>query len=204
MRSAFDKAYRMAGPFDERRLVGDLTGQRERVAEDLAPECLRRLRQKDRLPRECFADVGSGVSRTRETTGELHRVARLQRRERRARFRRRTDRIRDETRAREGTRGIVNDDHVSTRGDVLKRVRDRILPALAPADDVKRLGRMLEIGGRGIRQIPGQRDDHLVDEGMREERPDTALEYGASGDRQQLFGVRGPESKTASAGRNDC
>ena len=56
---AFDQADAMPGALRQRGLVGDLkalSGQRERVAQDVAPKRLRRLREIDSFARQGLAD----------------------------------------------------------------------------------------------------------------------------------------------------
>lgn len=62
-RLAFDNADDVTGPLGERRFIGGVNRLREGIAEDIAPERLRRLRQVDRLARDRLADVVSGFSR---------------------------------------------------------------------------------------------------------------------------------------------
>ena len=61
-RLAFDDAHGVTGPLGERRFIGGVNRLREGIAEDIAPERLRRLRQIDRLARDRLPDVSIRAS----------------------------------------------------------------------------------------------------------------------------------------------
>ena len=123
-RLALDQADGVAGALGQGRLVGRLDAGVRRsasaVAQHVAPERLRRLREVDRFARQRLGDVSSGRLRPPPTadgfsrTRPLDGVPRRQRRQRRAGLGGRGNRARDEIGAREGTRRIVNDHHVGS------------------------------------------------------------------------------------------
>ncbi len=212
----------MAGTLRQRRLVGRIVGQLQRVAQHVAAKGLRRLREIDRLARQCFgdgpahrlrrSDVGQDAGRhVRPRARALDGISSGHRGQRRAGLGRCGDRARDQIRARERPRGIVDDDEIARRVRHAERVRHRILPPLATRDEAQRLARAtgreavsgLEIRRRIVDERLRQRDDDGVDRRMREEGRDAALEDRPAADCEQLLRLRAAEPLSASTGRND-
>ncbi len=107
-RLTFDDADGVAGLLGEGRFVGGVARDRQRVAEHVAPERLRRLREEDRPAVERRAHEG--------TVNLLDRVACGDGRQRRARLGGRRNGSRDQIGARERPRGVVHDDDVGAVG----------------------------------------------------------------------------------------
>ena len=125
------------------------------------------------------------------------------RRERSARFHRRSNRPRDQGVAREGPRGVVDHHHVGLLGEVPKCIGDRVLAAVAADDDHERLADSTQILGRRGRDVGRHGNDDRIHLGMREERRNASLEDRSPADRQQLLGTRRTQALTAPTGRND-
>ena len=119
------------------------------LLEHVAGECLRRLRQVHRFAIDRARDDPHAGRRR----GFLHGIACLKRRDRRASFCGRVDHAREQIRARERTRGVMNDDDLRAFRHLCERFRDGILPPRAAIDDAHWLARRNQIGGR--RLTPG-------------------------------------------------
>ncbi len=196
---AFDDPNRVSGQLGQRRFVGGVRVQRERVAKHVAPEGLRCLCEVDRFADQRAPYVGSGFSRT----GLLHRVPRLYRRHSCSALHRRCNRTSDEISARKGPCGVMDHDEVARLISRGERIGHRVLPARAAGDDPERLRRVAEVLRWIIGQSLRQRDDDFVHARMREKRGEAALEDRAAADLQQLLRLLAAEPLTASSRGDD-
>ena len=186
----------MPDALGQRRLVGGIAADRQRLAKDRRVEMPaafapgRSTRGQGLRRASAFRRTASIVSAFRRT-GQLHRIARGQRRERRARFRRRGDRPGDQVaRSRTAAR---------RRGPRPRRsARRRAEMRWRPNPAAGRRRRRPASGFAGPTQVVGRcggdvgrhRDDDLIHVRMREERRDASLENRSPADRQQLLGAR--------------
>ena len=130
-RIALHEMHVMPRRFGEHRLVGGVGRRgrdRQRVAEDADAERLWRLRQEDLVARQRAADDAPRVA-------ALHRIARLQRSDRRAVFHGGVDGSLEQRRRHQRPRRVVNDDHLRARRHRANRIGDRILPPFTPLDE---------------------------------------------------------------------
>ena len=191
----------VAGAFGQRRFIGRVhTGLSERngFLQDLGPECLRRLRQEDRFARDRLdhgergpiaADAFHGVAdRLRHDCGPV--------------LDRRLDRLRDQITGHERPRRIVHQHHVGALAHGPERVGNRILPAGAASHGAVPQP-VTQLQRRSGSKLRRQRDDDVVDLGMRRERGDAAVEDRQPADVEQLLRHTGAEPVTGAAGRDD-
>jgi hypothetical protein len=97
----------------------------------------------------------------------------------------------------------VNDHQFGRVGDRVERVQHRILPPVPAGHDANRLRCRPQIRRRRCHELRRQRDDELVDLGMRHEQADAALERRLTLDGEQLLGYRPAEPLSAASGRDD-
>ena len=102
-RLAVDEPHRVPGPLGQRRFVGRIDAVRPSASASRSTSrrkacgvCARKIDSRASVSRDDQPAIGSGHPAPLEASAPLHRVARLNRRERRARFRRRGNRPRDQ------------------------------------------------------------------------------------------------------------
>ena len=216
-RLALDQPDAMSGPLGERRFVGGIDAQREGFAQHLTAECLRCLREKDRLTRErlchhhlAIRHAAGGqwcaslvASVPENELGALDRIARGHRRQGGPRFRRRRNGPRNDIRDDERADRVVNHHDLGPPARRVERVRHRVLAARAAGDNLQRLRRVPQVAGRVADELVRDRDDHLVHRRMIEKGRHAALEDRPATDHEQLLRRAGAESRAASARGND-
>ena len=137
--------HRMTGALGERRLVGGFDAgspERDSRGEHFAAEALRRLGEKDLVPRDRFDDERA----VRMALDPLDRVARFDRGDGRAVRGRSLDRAIDHRGADERSRGVVNQHDLGRRIDAREGVRHRILAAGAAGHDRQRPHGRADVG----------------------------------------------------------
>jgi hypothetical protein len=97
----------------------------------------------------------------------------------------------------------VDHDDVRAIDDTREGVRDRVLAARAARDDLDWLGAAKQRRWRSFGKLRRQGYDDVVYHAAIAKRIDTALENRSSPQRQQLFGLSGPEAKAAAAGGDE-
>ena len=202
---ALDEADPMTRALGQRRFVGALRigarGEVESRGQHLAPECLGRLREKDRLARQRLRRIDQRA-RSRVNQTPLDRVARRQRRHRGARFGRGGDGARDQVGRDERPRRVVDDDDLGLAQSGAERVRHRVLPPASAGDQAEGLS-AAQVRRRIVNHRLRKRDDDLRDGRMREKCADAAVEHRAAGDRQQLLERASAETFASSSGGDD-
>ena len=173
---------RLVGRVDPRAAGGDGGG------EDLAPETLGRLREIDALAGNGVDDDGALGA----PLDPLHRVARLQRRDRRAVRQRRVDRPIDQAGRHERTRRVVNQHDIREGDHGIEGVGHRVLAALAARDDsYRRHARRVDTRQRQRGRSRRHHDDDLGDPRVSQERLDAVLQHRPAADVEHLLRLFG-------------
>ena len=175
--SPVDELHRVAGALGQRRLVGRLDAGLRRAPARRASTSRRNAcgvcaRKIDSRGSVSATNERRAAGRASPDRVALHGVARRQRRERRARFRRRGNRPRDEVGARKRPRGVVDDDHVARRARRPEtRSSTESCRRAPPATTRSGFGVPRRYGGRIGRRAPaGSATTTSSIVGMREER----------------------------------
>ena len=197
----------MTRPLGQRRFVGALRiGARregERGGQHLAPECLRRLRQKDRLARQAlpsrsvepspgavdhaprFTVSRAGSAATAAPDSAAAAIVRVIR-----------SAVTNGRAASWMTKTSVS------RSGGAERIRHRVLPPASAGDQAHGLS-AAQVHRRIVDHRLRERDDDLRDVRMREKCADAAVEHRAAGDRQQLLERASAEALASSPGGDD-
>jgi hypothetical protein len=180
----------------QRRFVGGVIGDHQRVAQHVDAKRLRRLGEINVLAWKRFENASSGVS-------AFDRIAGPERRDRRAVFDRRVNGAADQRLCHQRSRCVMNDDDIGMRRNELEGMAHGILAPLAARDDLQRLGSPAQIVWRRSRQVCRQRNDNRVNRGGVDERVNAPLKDGAPGEDGELFRLAAPEAQAAPARGND-
>jgi hypothetical protein len=196
--------YSIARALGERGFVGRLyagSPHRDSRREHIARESLRCLREIHGVARNGLDNDG----RARLERDTLHRIACLDRRDRRAVRLRRVDRPLDQRGADERPRGVVNQHDLGVGADAIERGRHRVLAAIAA-------GHGVDLGPTAVlpfvrqqsvrRSISRQDDDDFRDQRMRVKRAQAVLEHRPAADVEHLL-RRGRPEPASCAGRRD-
>jgi hypothetical protein len=194
----------VAGAFGEGRFVGRLDAglaQGNGVPQDLDAKTLGRLREKNRITGNRLDDLDDPLVPF-AATHALHRVAHRLRGDGRAVFRCRADRPGDQIAAHQRSRGVVDQHHFGARVKDPECIGDRILPSRS-ANDYPEAPAVVRLNRRSRRELPRERDNHLVYVRVTAERRDAALQDRSPAEVEQLLRHAGAKPEAGAAGSDD-